>query len=65
MRVNGTRRFYLIQTKEEAFGAWVDENDRLIQVPKQWHDMMRAPLSELMARVKLYGYEIEETGKKM
>jgi hypothetical protein len=65
MRVNGTRRFYLIQTKEEAFGAWVDENDRLIQVPKQWHDLMRAPLSELMARVKLYGYQIEDTGKKM
>jgi len=37
----------------------------LIQVPKQWHDLMRAPLSELMARVKLYGYQIEDTGKKM
>lgn len=65
MRVNGQRRFYLIRTQEEAFGAWVDESDRLIQVPKQWRDLMRCPLSELMARVKLHGYEIEDTGKSM
>lgn len=65
MRVNGTRRFYLIKTQEESFGAWVDEHDRLVQVPKQWHDLMRQPLSELMARVKLHGYSIEETGKVM
>jgi hypothetical protein len=65
MRVNGTRRFYLIHTPEGAFGAWVDEHDRLIQLPKQWHDLMRLPLSTLMARVKEHNYVIEDTGKKM
>ena len=50
MNPNGTRHFIRVHFPDEALleptGIWVDEYERLIQVPRQWREWMRAPLSE-------------------
>jgi hypothetical protein len=69
MQPNGTRHFIRVHFPDEALtppaGIWVDEYDRLIQVPKIWREWRGAPLTELRKALAGQGIRFEETSRYM
>lgn len=66
-RSNGVRRFILLVSESEpSLGCWVDEYDRLIQIPTGWGVAWKGePLSSVRAWAKDHHYTVTEPGRRM